>query len=78
MMRSFRRPRLTASPRSFAPRVEAFLRPRKIWSFCAGDEPSLSELMSDPIFGHLLTSDGLEQEHVETLITEMRYKLGYA
>jgi len=34
--------------------------------------------MDDPIFGHLLHSDGLQQEHVETLISEMRYKLGYA
>jgi hypothetical protein len=63
--------------RPTVPNAEGW-RPRKIWAFTSADEPSLTELMADPIFGHLLASDGVQQEHVETLITEMRYKLGYA
>lgn len=77
MTPSTRRPtRLTTLARPTVPSAEGW-RPRKIWAFGAADEPSLMELMADPIFGHLLASDGVRQEHVETLINEMRYKLGY-
>jgi len=77
MMPSFRRPRLSMMPtRHTVPRPEGW-QPRKIWNFNSPDEPSLTELMSDPIFGRLLASDGVPQEHVETLINEMRYKLAH-
>ena len=77
MMPSIRRPLRFNSARPPAPHANGW-RPRRIWSFGSAEEPTLSELMDDPIFGHLLNSDGLKQEHVETLISEMRYKLGYA
>ena len=73
---SFRGPRLSSLALCMTPPAENGLCPRKIWSISAAYEPSLSELMADPIFGHLLTSDGVERDHVETLITEMRCKLG--
>jgi hypothetical protein len=72
-----RRPRQTPPACRTAISAEGW-RPRRIWSFGSVEEPSLSELMNDPIFGHLLASDGLEHDHVKTLMSEMRYKLGYA
>ena len=77
MMPSIRRPLRFTPARPPTLRADGW-RPRRIWSFGSAEEPTLAELMDDPIFGHLLHSDGLQQEHVETLISEMRYKLGYA
>ena len=76
---AYRRQRLSLpTTRQTALRPETWWRPRRMWNFQAGEEPSLRELMADPIFARLLSSDGIEHEHVEALIVEMRYKLGYA
>jgi hypothetical protein len=38
-------------------------------------DPNLSELLDDPIVVILMKSDGVERDHVQRLVTEMRHKL---
>ncbi len=40
-------------------------------------EPRLADLLSDPIIGHVMLSDGVHPEHMRGLIDDMRLRLGY-
>ena len=43
--------------------------------FSGRGEPSIDELMGDPIFDRLLASDGLGQDHLRQMIADARAKL---
>ncbi len=39
-------------------------------------EPALAEILQDPMFRHLLASDGVRQDHLLELIQSVRARLG--
>lgn len=54
--------------------ADSTMRWDDIARFAANAEPSLAELMADPIFAHLLASDGLKVEHVCETINGYRQR----
>lgn len=65
-----------SDPRS--PPSSAFVvgvRPQRASLFLDGAEPSLDEVMDDPMVRRLMDRDGVEVDHLLSLIEEVRGKL---
>ncbi|WP_343866419.1 hypothetical protein [Caenispirillum bisanense] len=72
VINSFKPPRNSYHASSEA---ERGLRPRAD-RFAANEEPSIAELMGDPIMDALLARDGLHRDLVHRCIAEARARLG--
>lgn len=59
--------------KSFKSRPSAFEKPDL---YAANEEPSIDELMGDPIMDALLARDGLHRDLVHRCIDEARARLG--
>ncbi len=44
--------------------------------FCGNDEPSLAELLGDPMMARLIASDGVAHEDLTSLVDSVRSRLG--
>ncbi|MGE5504773.1 MAG: hypothetical protein ACM31L_10150 [Actinomycetota bacterium] len=51
------------------------MRPQRASLFLDGAEPSLDEVMDDPMVRRLMDRDGVEVDHLLSLIEEVRGKL---
>jgi hypothetical protein len=51
------------------------MRPQRASLFLDGAEPSLDEVMGDPMVRRLMDRDGVEVDSLLTLIEEVRHRL---
>lgn len=57
--------------------VPASLFPARPELFAANEEPSLDDLMADPLTVSIMVSDGVRHERLVHLIAETRARLGH-
>jgi hypothetical protein len=70
------KPALITSDASATGSSKAGLKGREALGFSGREEPTLQDLMDDPILLRLMASDGVRSEHLLAMIANLRARLG--